>query len=55
MGNIDYMTLADVRAQNPEQFDALIKQAWHDAAIIVGDQVLKAAFYGEDATMAKAA
>jgi hypothetical protein len=40
-------TLADIRNENPEQFDALIRASIHEAAALVGPQVVIEALVGE--------
>lgn len=44
MNNVHHLTLAAVRAQNPDAFDALFKGAVHDAAKMVGNETVLGAF-----------
>jgi hypothetical protein len=57
MNEVLHMTLADLRASDPADFDAAIKQAVFAAAEDVGHQTLFAAFYGasEETQLLKAA
>jgi hypothetical protein len=48
MDNIHYLTLAAVRAADPEAFDATFKQALAEAAAQVGNKVVFDAFCGPD-------
>lgn len=45
MNNVHYMTLAATRTQDPLAFDSVIKQAWREAAEIVGKDVVMRAVY----------
>lgn len=48
MSKVHFMSLSAIRKQDPAAFDAAIKQAFHEAALIVGYETVKEGIYGPD-------